>query len=66
MECKLYYNISEQRFSRKGRGWAEPFIVDFRITWTFLNSINASDEHSHWYRLTAYATKMSIYFSDLL
>ena len=33
------------------------FIVDFRITWTFPNSMNATQGHSYWHKLESLCYK---------
>ncbi len=32
-------------------------MVDIRINWTFLKSVNTTNEHSQWHKLKVYATK---------
>ncbi len=39
-------------------------MVDIGINWTFLKSVNATNEHSQWHKLTVYATKMSVYLKE--
>jgi len=59
---KKQHNLNPNTQCAGGVKTALFIIVKPTINCALSNSLNASDRHSDWHKLTVYATKMSTYF----